>query len=305
MLQNLKTNIYCNCPISSNTKILESTTEYSFCEKCGSILLKDKKNNKIIYTLKPKQKQKPIELNPIDIIKSMKEKTEKDFPFLNNEYNMNDEEKNNKENLLKSIDIYLKYREMIIVILQKMMKMLDYSDLCFYQSLFYIDNYLSHMITEETTEKEIIYYVVGYFLCSSKFKETDIYEPSFDNFCSIKKKIYLSVEKISEYEIKCLQTIGYNPFAYSAYDWINELITFGFVFDCEIDKNNPIILIKGHRHSIVNAISKYTMKTLLEITVRKIFFKFSPMYIAFSLILISREKFRGRKKITSVLLRGV
>ena len=121
-----------------------------------------------------------------------------------------------------------------------MMKMLDFSDLCFYQSLFYIDNYLSHMIKEETTEKEIIYYVVGFFLSSSKFKESDIYEPSFDNFCSIKKKIYLSVERISQYEIKCLQIIGYNPFAYSAYDWINELISFGFVFDCEVNKNVDI-----------------------------------------------------------------
>ena len=301
MKQDLETNKYCNCLISSNKKILETNTDYSFCEKCGSILLKDKKNNKIIYTIKPKQRQKPIELNPIDIIKSMKEKTEKDFPFLNNEYNMNDEEKNNKEELLKSIDIYLTYRKMIIVILQKMMKMLDFSDLCFYQSLFYIDNYLSHMIKEETTEKEIIYYVVGFFLSSSKFKESDIYEPSFDNFCSIKKKIYLSVERISQYEIKCLQIIGYNPFAYSAYDWVNELISFGFVFDCEIDKNNPIILIKGHRHSIVNVISKYAMKSLLEITVRKIFFKFSPMYIAFSLIHISREKYLDKNLINNEL----
>ena len=58
--------------------------------------------------------------------------------------------------------------------------MLDFSDLIFFQTLFYIDNYLSHKMTEEFSEKKILYYLVGYFLCSSKLKETDIYEPSLD-----------------------------------------------------------------------------------------------------------------------------
>ncbi len=69
-----------------------------------------------------------------------------------------------------------------------MMKMLDYSDLIFYQCLFYMDSYLSHNMTEEMSEKTILYYLVGYFLCSAKLKETDIYEPSLDSFCCIKKK---------------------------------------------------------------------------------------------------------------------
>ena len=237
MLRNFKPKKYCNCSISSNKEILKSSIIYSFCEKCGSILLKDINNNNnkninIYYTLKPKQRQKPVELNPIDIIKTMKEKTDMDFPYLNNEYNMNEDEKNNQEEFIKSIDLYLSHRKMILMTMQKMMKMLDFTDLSFYQCLFYVDTILSHIITEETTEKEILYYVVGYFLCSSKLKETDIYEPSFDSFSTIKKRIYLSVEKIRVYEIKCLKMIGHNPFAYSAYDWICELTQIGYVFDC-------------------------------------------------------------------------
>ena len=292
MLPNFKTKKYCNCSISSNKEILKSSIIYSYCEKCGSVLLKDVNNNKnIYYTIKPKQRQKSVELNPIEIIKTMKAKTEMDFPFLNNEYNMNDDEKNNQEEFIKSIELYLSHRKMIIMIMQKMMKMLDFTDLSFYQCLFYVDTILSHTITEETTEKEILYYVVGYFLCSSKLKETDIYEPSFDSFSTIKKKIYLSVEKIQVYEIKCLKMIGHNPFAYSAYDWICELTQIGYVFDCEIDKSKSIILINGHRHSLVTVINKYTMKILLYITTKDLFVKFSPIYIAFSLIQISREKY--------------
>ena len=295
MSKDLKENKYCNCQIYSETNI-KKKKNYSFCEKCGSILIKDGNNN-ICYTIKPKQKQKPIEFNPIEIIKSMKKKTDLEYPNLNNEYNMGEQEKYNQEKILKSINLYLKQRKMIILTLQKMMKMLDFSDLIFFQTLFYIDNYLSHKMTEEFSEKKILYYLVGYFLCSSKLKETDIYEPSLDSFCCLKKKIYLTVEKIAYYEVICLRSIKYNVFSYSAYDWISELNTIGYVFNCEINKNNSIILINGHRHSIINTISKYAMKTLLDITIKDIFIKYSPMYIAFSLIQIAREKYLDKKNI--------
>lgn len=193
MSQNCERKKYCNCPISSDKTILEPYMDHSFCEKCGSVLIKDMQNNETIYyTIKPKRKQNPIELNPIQIIRSMKKKTETDFPFLNNEYNMSDKELENKDEAMKSIDLYLNNRKMIIMTIQKMMKMLDVSDLSFYQCLFYVDYFLSHIITEETTEKEILYYIVGYFICSSKLKETDIYEPSFESFVSIKKSIFIS-----------------------------------------------------------------------------------------------------------------
>ena len=296
MSKDFKENKFCNCQISSDEYIKKANNNYSFCEKCGSILIKDGNNN-ICYTMKSKQKQKRIELNPIEIIKSMKKKTDLEYPNINNEYNISEEEKYNKEKILKSINLYLKHRKMIILTLQKMMKMLDFSDLIFFQTLFYMDNYLSHNMTEDFSEKKILYYLVGYFLCSAKLKETDIYEPSLDSFCCLKKKIYLTVEKIAYYEVICLQSIKYNIFSYSVYDWICELNNIGYVFNCEINKNNSIILINGHRHSIINTINKYAMKTLLNITIKDIFIKYSPMYIAFSLIQISREKYIDKKNI--------
>lgn len=290
MLKDTKQTKYCNCSTSCDKNILKPEINHSFCQKCGSILIKDSDQN-IYYTLKHKQKIKTIDLNPIDIILCMKKRTEDDYPYLNKEYNMNDIEKGDKESLLKTLNLYLKKRKMVIMTLQKMMKMFDFSDLIFYQCLFYIDNYLSDHISEDMSEKTILYYLVGYFLCSAKFKETDIYEPSLDSFCCLTKNIYLSIEKIAYYEVKCLEYINYNLFCYSAYDWINELASIGFVFDCEVNKNNSIILIKGHRHSILNAINKSIMRMLLSITVKNIFIKYSPMYISFSLIQIGREKY--------------
>ena len=59
---------------------------YSYCEKCGNIAIK--KNNYIYYTIKPKQKQRPIEFNPITITKKMKRNQELAYPNLNNIYNL-------------------------------------------------------------------------------------------------------------------------------------------------------------------------------------------------------------------------
>ena len=41
---------FCNCHISTNKKILKSEIDHSFCDKCGCILLKDKKRKNLFYT---------------------------------------------------------------------------------------------------------------------------------------------------------------------------------------------------------------------------------------------------------------
>ena len=58
-----------------------------------------------------------------------------------------------------------------------------------------------------------------------------------------------------------------------------------------MNKDKEIILIKGHRHSIINAINKYAIKLLLNLTSKNIFFKYAPVYLAFSLIQMAREKY--------------
>ena len=178
-----------------------------------------------------------------------------------------------------------------------MVKIFDYCDIVFYQCLFYLDTYLSHNISEDISEKKLLYYLIGFFLCSVKFKETDTFEPPLDSFYGLSKGIYLHLDKIKYYEIICLKMINYNAFNYSTYDWITHLITNGIVFNCEINKDNEVILIRGHRHSVINAINKYAIKLLLDLTSKCVFFKYAPMYTAISLIQIAREKYINKAMI--------
>ena len=286
----------CNCQNSSNKDILKTGCNQSFCDKCGCILLKDPEGN-IYYTLKTKQNRLPYELSPITIIKNMKKKTEEEYPFIYQEFNVNKSDKVIREKSLKSLNIYLRHRKMLILKLQKIIKIFDYCDLIFYQCLFYLDTYLSHYMTEDISEKKILYYLVGFFLCSVKSRENDIYEPLLDSFYDLKRGIYLSTDTIAYYEVLCLKKIHYNIFSYSAYDWLTQLVSNGVVFNCEINKENEVILIRGHRHSVINAINKYAIKLLLDLTSKCIFFKYAPMYTAISLIQIAREKYINKAMI--------
>jgi hypothetical protein len=286
----------CNCHNSSNKDILKTGCNQSFCDKCGCFLLKDSEGN-IYYTLKTKQNRLPYELSPITIIKNMKKKTEEEYPFIYQEFNVNKSDKVIREKSLKSLNIYLRHRKMLILKLQKIIKIFDYCDLIFYQCLFYLDTYLSHYMTEDISEKKILYYLVGFFLCSVKSRENDIYEPLLDSFYDLKRGIYLSTDTIAYYEVLCLKKIHYNIFSYSAYDWLTQLVSNGVVFNCEINKENEVILIRGHRHSVINAINKYAIKLLLDLTSKCIFFKYAPMYTAISLIQIAREKYINKAMI--------
>ena len=296
MSKNKKQHKYCNCQTSSDNEILKPNVNHSFCEKCGCVLLKNHEGS-IYFTLKPKQKRQPYDLSPIEFIRHMKKKTEEKYPHIYEEFNIIKNDDHIKEKTMKSLNIYLKYRKMILLKLQKLMKIFDYCDVTFYQTLFFLDTYLSHKMTEDISEKTILYYLVGYFLCAVKIKETDIYEPSLDSFFDLSKGIYLSTDKIAYYEVRCLKSIHYNVFSYSAYDWISQLISNGVVFNCEVNNNNEVILIRGHRHSLVNTINKNAVKLLLNLTNKSVFFKYSPMHVAISLIQITREKYINKAMI--------
>ena len=300
MSKKSRPNKYCNCQISSNKEILKDNISHSFCDKCGCVLLKGSGGN-IYYTLKTKQRRLPYDLSPITLIQHMKKMTEDNYPYIYEDFNINKNDKYAKEKAVKSINIYLKYRKLILLKLQKLMKIFDYCDMIFYQCLYFLDLYLSHEMTEECSEKKVLYNLIGYFLISVKFKEIDIYEPSLDSFFDLSQGIYFSMDKIAYYEVICLKKINYNVFTYSAYDWVSQLTSNGIVFNCELNSANEVILIKGHRHSLVNTINKYTIKLLLNLTSKSLFFKYCPMYIAMSLIQIAREKYIDKNLIKEKL----
>ena len=256
-------------------KICNSNNIYDFCEKCGIISMKYE--NKVYYTMKPKQKEKPIEMDPIELIKSMKTQQETFYPNLNNIYQIKINEQN-IDNINNNIKFYLTQRTFLLYYLQKSTKFLNYSDFTFYQCLIFLDNYLSHSINEEISEPELFCLLIGFFSLSSKFKETNIFEPKLKAYLELAENFKINIDQINDFEKFCLKLTGYNFFLYSAYDWINSFMGNGYIFDCEI---NNIDLVKE--------IHDYSLKLLVFITPKYVFVKFSPMHIALSLIEISRE----------------
>ena len=263
---------------------------YSYCPKCGSISLKNKNN--FYFTIKPKQKQKPIEFNPVLIINNMKKNQDISYPNLQNIYNL--DIKDNIEKMKEKIEIYFIKRRLALLYLQNMTKKMNYSDLSFYHCLLFVDLYFCHNITEEMDEEEILYIIIGFFLITSKFKETDIYEPQLYNFTDIDTSVNLSFEKIMIYETKLLKYINYNFCIYSTYDWINVFIYNGYIFEGEIDDKDYI-----------NEIQVYTYKLLIIITPKNIFIKYSPLYMAISIIQIEREDKIEENKINNELFQNL
>ena len=263
---------------------------YSYCPKCGSISVKNKNN--FYFTIKPKQKQKPIEFNPVLIINNMKRNQDISYPNLQNIYNL--DIKDNIEKMKEKIEIYFIKRRLVLLYLQNMTKKMNYSDLSFYHCLLFVDLYFCHNITEEMDEEEILYIIIGFFLITSKFKETDIYEPQLYNFTDIDTSMNLSFEKIMIYEAKLLKYINYNFCIYSTYDWLNVFIYNGYIFEGEIDDKDYI-----------NEIQVYTYKLLIIITPKNIFIKYSPLYMAISIIQIAREDKIEENKINNELFQNL
>ena len=282
-------NSFCTHSKMQKEKIIYNIS-YSYCPKCGSISVKNKNN--FYFTIKPKQKQKPIEFNPVLIINNMKRNQDISYPNLQNIYNL--DIKDNIEKMKEKIEIYFLKRRLALLYLQNMTKKMNYSDLSFYHCLLFVDLYFCHNITEEMDEEEILYIIIGFFLITSKFKETDIYEPQLYNFTDIDTSMNLSFEKIMIYEAKLLKYINYNFCIYSTYDWLNVFIYNGYIFEGEIDDKDYI-----------NEIQVYTYKLLIIITPKNIFIKYSPLYMAISIIQIAREDKIEENKINNELFQNL
>jgi len=264
-----------------------NSVTYLYCLECGNISIKH--NNNFIYTIKPKQKQKKGEVNPIVVIRKMKENQNITFPNIDNIYNINHKIEK-LEDITKKVYIYSQKRKLLLYYLQNITKKLSYSDLSFYHTLFFIDLYFTHNIKEDMTEEELLYLLIGFFLVASKFYETDIFEPEMYNFNNINSGILLSSKLLLLYEMNCLKFLNYNIISYSTFEWLNVITSNGYIFEGEIDNSDYI-----------NEIHLYTLKLLIALTPKIIFIKYSPLYNAIAIVQIGRENKIGERKINKEL----
>ena len=264
---------------ASSKNINPKDKSYDYCTECGSISINY--NDHYYYTLKPLMKQKELEVDPIKVVRQMKKLVKINHPYLDNVFNLNLKEHETKIIEIKEkISMYLSIRKFLLLHLQNITKVLNYSDLSFYHCLLLTDLYLSHNINEDMTEEELLYLLIGFFLVASKFKETDIFEPELYIFSKLEVDFMITVEKILYYEAKCSQYINHDFFIYSTYDWLNIFMGIGYIFEGEIDKEN---------NEELNEIHTYTFKLLITITPKNIFIKYSPLYNAISIVQICRE----------------
>ena len=229
-------------------------------------------NNDIIYINEERQiitqKLKHVDSELLNINESFNQKGKIKFNKL-----IFDEEK---------FDKYCEFRNKILLYIHKLCTKLKYNDNSFYITLYLADTFLSRIIADDITEKELFLVILGFFLVSSKYIEDDIFEPEFERFCNIEKNIdTITIDEIRISEVQCLTLINHNLYNYSVFDWINILLlNNGIVFEEEIDNINEL-----------ENIFTYSQKILTLITSKFYFCRYSSMQIAFSIIHLSREKY--------------
>ena len=196
-------------------------------------------------------------------------------------------------------DIFEKYsriRNRILIYIHNLCTKMEYNDSSFYFSLYLLDTYLSRIISDEITDRELFLVVLGFFLISSKYIEDDIFEPELQIFCNIEKSILLTIEEIRESEVQCLTLLNHNMYIYSVYDWITILLSNGIAFKEELNNKEEL-----------ENICTYTQKLLTNLTSKIYFCKYSSIQIAFSIVQLSREKYLNKdvklsEKIFNLLL---
>ena len=201
--------------------------------------------------------------------------------------------------LLYDDDIFEKYsriRNRILIYIHNLCTKMEYNDSSFYFSLYLLDTYLSRIISDDITDRELFLVVLGFFLISSKYIEDDIFEPELQIFCNFEKSISLTIEEIRESEVQCLTLLNHNMYIYSVYDWITILLSNGIAFEEELNNKEEL-----------DDIYSYTQKILTNLTSKIYFCKYSSIQIAFSIIQLSREKYLNKdlklsEKIFNLLL---
>ena len=258
-------------------KLTIKSRAYFYCYKCGKLIIVKDLN---IYESLNKGK---FEFNPIKMINQMILNQKKEIKIIKDKFN------NNNMNIMIQNNIYIKNRDTFIFYLNQFCNKMNYSERVFYHCLYLLDSYLIHILKKEISKRTIILITLGFFLISSKFIETDIFEPNINQFCKIEKDIIISQKEILNMEIKCLQLINYNILNYSTYDWLEILNKVGVVFNTQ-----PI----NFKIEQIYEKQKYLLKRIINYDS---LYKYNSFQIALSIIHITLDNFFSINKINKDL----
>lgn len=238
---------------------------YSYCLGCGAIIFKQEhqKNNLI----KPRNLQKPTEINPISIFNSMSKNI------------------SNKKLFNKTLPTYFEDRTEILNYLQNLCLDFNFTDGTFYQALLFIDTVLCSPIyaEEDISQKEFDLIISSCLVLAAKFSENDIIEPNLTEFGSSNGRTMLNYKELLKYELKMLSILDYNLLRFSTYDWLKFLLYNGIIFSNE---NKPKI----------EEVYNYSKSILAMITNGKIFIMYTPKQISFAIVESTRDHYGFSKE---------
>ena len=169
----------------AQNKNKNSNKFYLFCFKCSNIVLLD--GDKTYTTSKinfdDDGNNLATELDPILLIRHMIKRQDYQIKMMNKKFSTTNPDYSNERNKL-------------LIFLHKLCCKLKYSDNTFYLALFLLDTFFSTIDTKDMTNKDLFLKVLGFFLISSKYIESDIFEPEFEMFCNMNRNITINVDEI-------------------------------------------------------------------------------------------------------------
>ena len=207
---------------------------------------------------------KEFQIQFFDIFKAMKREVDHIFPAMLKKVDLTSFEKTMRSNLINEIKKFInKYK---------------LSQICYYSSIYLLDKLLAKKIKLKVYEIGIISLIL-----SAKFYDSKRNVPSINKFQEIlKPNQKISLNRILEIEIICLDALNYKISYPETYTFINIILMYGIIFN--IDSN---------KRKLSSTIYHLPLQIYDEIIVANTdYLQFHPLLLAYSCIAISRDIFK-------------
>ena len=207
---------------------------------------------------------KDIQIQFFEIFKSMKREVDQSFPAMPKKVDLSSSEKVMRSNLIIEIKNFInKYK---------------LSQTCYYSSIYLLDKLLAKKI------KLKIYEIgIASLILSAKFYDSERNLPSINKFQEIlKSNQKMSLSRIFEIEIFCLNKLNYKMTSPETYNFINIILMYGIIFNTDSNKRKLNSYIYHLPLQIYDEI----------IYANTDYLQFHPLLLAYSCIAISRDIYK-------------
>lgn len=263
--------------LTGNNKITEL---FVFCKNCGIIIHK-KSSKTFLFSVKPSSYNWKTETDPGILYEAY---AYTDFqPILpNSPYN---------EKRKSAIDFLEKYNNLYKILND------DNEDI-FYLAMTYMDIAFKALGEKKIKKKDFELYIINSLLLAAKFYVRNIKDfPSYEVFLQENHIYDVDGMDLKVNEVELLKLLKYKLDHHSAYDVLKFYMYNGFIYEREVDRGNP--------DNICTMMYNYANSILKLIMYSDIALNYDPEQIAFSVLLLTRKKFRLDDKYFTKVLKNI